>query len=139
MVADVPRSALNLTRTRHTKETMTEEEQERRRAKPKWLWFSLAAVVALLAVIIVPPLVSVSRYKRHQRRQDGSRHAPSTVSATGGNQLPHPLQARRRKTSLLAHRCRSLLLAIKARRVAFETARSAGANRRQHQLGRHRN
>ncbi len=42
---------------------MTEDEQERRRTKPRWLWFSLAAVIALLAILIVPPLVSVSRYK----------------------------------------------------------------------------
>lgn len=42
---------------------MTEDEQEIRRAKPRWLWFSVAAVIALLAILVVPPLVSVSRYK----------------------------------------------------------------------------
>jgi len=58
---DLRRTALD--QTLDTKETMTEDKQERRRAKPKWLWLSLAAVVALLAIAIVPPLVSVSRYR----------------------------------------------------------------------------
>ena len=185
---------------------MTEEEQERRRVKPKWLWFSLAALVALMAVIIVPPLVSVSRYKGQitslisrslgrparlssvhvrllprpgfvlydlvvddnpafgaepviyansvtapirflplwrgrleiseinvdeaslnlVRTSNGlwnldsllettatnagkmaRRHAPSPVSSAGSDQLPHPLQARCRKASLLSDRYRS--------------------------------
>jgi hypothetical protein len=42
---------------------MTEDGQERRRKRPKWLWLSLAAAVALLAILVVPPLLSVSRYK----------------------------------------------------------------------------
>jgi hypothetical protein len=41
--------------------TMTEDEQGRQK-KHKRLWLALAALVAILAVLIVPPLVSVSRY-----------------------------------------------------------------------------
>src|ERR1035438_6488457 len=40
---------------------MTEDEQ-RRQKKHKRLWLALAVLVAILAVLIVPPLVSVSRY-----------------------------------------------------------------------------
>ena len=40
---------------------MTEDEQGRQK-KHKRLWLALAALVAILAVLIVPPLVSVSRY-----------------------------------------------------------------------------
>jgi len=70
---------------------MTEEEQERRRAKPKWLWFSLAAVVALLAVIIVPPLVSVSRYKGQITSLiSRSLGRPARLSAVHVRLLPRP-------------------------------------------------
>ena len=41
---------------------MTEDEQGRQK-KRRRLWLALAALVAILAVLIVPPLVSVSRYK----------------------------------------------------------------------------
>ena len=41
---------------------MTEEAQGRQH-KRKRLWLALAALAAILAVLIVPPLVSVSRYK----------------------------------------------------------------------------
>src|ERR1017187_6776312 len=40
---------------------MTEDKQ-RRQKKHKRLWLALAVLVAILAVLIVPPLVSVSRY-----------------------------------------------------------------------------
>ena len=40
---------------------MTEDEQ-RRQKRHKRLWLALAVLVAILAVLIVPPLVSVSRY-----------------------------------------------------------------------------
>lgn len=42
---------------------MTEDEQGRKHTKLRWLWLSLAALLAILAVLIVPPLLSVSRYK----------------------------------------------------------------------------
>ncbi len=41
---------------------MTEDEQGRQRKRGR-LWMALAVLVALLAVLIVPPFVSVSRYK----------------------------------------------------------------------------
>jgi uncharacterized protein YpmS len=41
---------------------MTEDLQPRRR-KLKWLWLVLAAIATLLAVLIMPPLVNMSRYK----------------------------------------------------------------------------
>src|SRR5271157_12046 len=41
---------------------MTEDAEPRRR-KHRRLWLALAAVLALLAVLIVPPLVSINRYK----------------------------------------------------------------------------
>jgi hypothetical protein len=70
---------------------MTEDEQERRRAKPKWLWFSLAAVVALLAVLIVPPLVSVSRYKSQITNLIGqSLGRPARLSSVHVRLLPRP-------------------------------------------------
>ena len=70
---------------------MTEDEQERRRAKPKWLWFSLAAVVALLAVLFVPPLVSVSRYKGQITSLIGrSLGRPARLSAVHVRLLPRP-------------------------------------------------
>ncbi len=70
---------------------MTEEEQERRRAKPKWLWFSLAAVVALLAVLIVPPLVSVSRYKGQIASLiSRSLGRPARISSVHVRLLPRP-------------------------------------------------
>jgi hypothetical protein len=42
--------------------TMTEDEQGRQK-KRKRIWLALVAVVALLAVLLVPPFISVSRYK----------------------------------------------------------------------------
>jgi hypothetical protein len=42
--------------------TMTEDAQPRRR-KHRRLWLALAVGVALVAVLIVPPLVSINRYK----------------------------------------------------------------------------
>ena len=41
---------------------MTEDAQGRLQ-KRRWLWLGLAALAAILAVAIVPPLVSLSRYK----------------------------------------------------------------------------
>ena len=41
---------------------MTEDEQGRQK-KRRRIWLALAALLALLAVLLVPPLVSVSRYK----------------------------------------------------------------------------
>jgi hypothetical protein len=41
---------------------MTEDEQGRQKKRGR-LWLALAALIAILAVLIVPPLVSVSRYK----------------------------------------------------------------------------
>ena len=70
---------------------MTDDEQRRRRAKPKWLWFSLAAVVALLAVVIVPPLVSVSRYKGQITNLIGqSLGRPARLSSVHVRLLPRP-------------------------------------------------
>ena len=42
--------------------TMTDEAQRPGR-KTKRLWLALATVVVILVVLIVPPLVSIGRYK----------------------------------------------------------------------------
>ena len=39
------------------------EDDEGRQNKRRWLWLALTAVATILFVLIVPPLVSVSRYK----------------------------------------------------------------------------
>ena len=41
---------------------MTEDAEPRQR-KYRRLWLALVAVLVLLAVLIVPPLVSINRYK----------------------------------------------------------------------------
>jgi hypothetical protein len=69
---------------------MTEETQGRQR-NHKRLWMALAALVALLAILIVPPLVSVSRYKsRITHLISTSLGRPVRVSSVEVRILPRP-------------------------------------------------
>lgn len=89
MVAHSPRRALKP--RLHTEDTMMEDEQERRRSRPMWLWLSLAAVVALLAVLIVPPLVSISRFKAQiTNLVSRSLGRPARLSSVTARLLPRP-------------------------------------------------
>ncbi|MGH9600054.1 MAG: AsmA family protein, partial [Terracidiphilus sp.] len=69
---------------------MLEEDQKRRR-KRRRLWIALAASVALLAALIVPPMVSVNRYK-HQIDQliSASLGRPVHLSGVRLRLLPWP-------------------------------------------------
>jgi hypothetical protein len=69
---------------------MTEDPQPRRR-KRKRLWLALAALAAILAVLIVPPLVSVSRYKAQITRLiSASLGRPVRLSSIEVRLLPRP-------------------------------------------------
>jgi hypothetical protein len=69
---------------------MTEETQGRQR-KYKRLWLALAALVAILAILIVPPLVSVSRYKsRITHLISASLGRPVRLSSVEVRLLPRP-------------------------------------------------
>ncbi|MGA3370432.1 MAG: AsmA family protein [Terracidiphilus sp.] len=69
---------------------MTEDAQPRQR-KPKRLWLALAALAAILAVLIVPPLVSVSRYKsRITHLISASLGRPVGLSSVEVRLLPRP-------------------------------------------------
>jgi hypothetical protein len=69
---------------------MTEETQGRQR-NHKRLWMALAALVVLLAILIVPPLVSVSRYKsRITHLISTSLGRPVRVSSVEVRILPRP-------------------------------------------------
>ena len=70
--------------------TMTEDEQRRRR-KRRRLWLALAVLVALLAVLIVPPFLSVSRYKsRITSLMAASLGRPVRLSSVRVRLLPRP-------------------------------------------------
>lgn len=69
---------------------MTEEKQGRHQ-KCKRLWLALAAVAAILIVLIVPPLVSVSHYKTQITHLiSASLGRPARASAVQVRLLPRP-------------------------------------------------
>jgi hypothetical protein len=69
---------------------MTEDEQGRQRKRGR-LWMALAALVALLAVLIVPPFLSVSRYKsRITSLMASSLGRPVRLSSVSLRLLPRP-------------------------------------------------
>lgn len=67
------------------------EETEGRHPKRKRLWLALAALAALLAVLIVPPLVSIARYKSGITRLiSASLRRPVRLSSVEARLLPRP-------------------------------------------------
>jgi hypothetical protein len=69
---------------------MTEDVQGRQRKRGR-LWLALAVVAAILAVLIVPPLVSVSRYKsRITQLMSASLRRPVRLSSVELRLLPRP-------------------------------------------------
>jgi hypothetical protein len=69
---------------------MTEDAQGRLQ-KRRWLWLGLAALAAILAVAIVPPLVSLSRYKsRITQLISASLGRPARLSSVEMRLLPRP-------------------------------------------------
>src|ERR1039457_836980 len=72
---------------------MTEDAQGRqhKRRRPAAAGLALAAIVGLLAVLIVPPLVSVSRYKsRITQLMSASLRRPVRLSSVELRLLPRP-------------------------------------------------
>jgi hypothetical protein len=69
---------------------MTNDEQGRKGTRRR-LWLALALVVALLAIVIVPPLLSVSRYKsRITQLVSASLGRPVRLSSVELRVLPRP-------------------------------------------------
>jgi len=69
---------------------MTEDEQGRRKKHTR-LWLALAALAAILAVLIVPPFLSVSRYKsRITSLMAASLGRPVRLSSVSVRLLPRP-------------------------------------------------
>jgi len=69
---------------------MTEEEQPRQRNR-KRLWLILAALIVILAILIVPPFLSVSRYKsRITQLISTSLGRPVRLSSVEVRLLPRP-------------------------------------------------
>jgi hypothetical protein len=69
---------------------MTEDTQGRLK-KRRWLWLALAALAAILAVAIVPPLVNLSRYKSQVTRLiSASLGRPARLSSVEMRLLPRP-------------------------------------------------
>jgi len=69
---------------------VTDDAQPRQR-KHKRLWLALAALAAILAVLIVPPLVSVSRFKsRITHLISASLGRPVRLSSVEARLLPRP-------------------------------------------------
>jgi len=69
---------------------MTEDAQGRQRKRGK-LWLALAALAAVLAVLIVPPLVSLSRYKSQiTHLMSASLGRPVRLSSVELRLLPRP-------------------------------------------------
>ena len=67
------------------------EEIDRRRRRIKQLWLALALLVFVAAVLIVPPLVSVSHYKsRITQLMAASLGRPVRLSSVGVRVLPTP-------------------------------------------------
>jgi AsmA family len=70
--------------------TMTEDEQGRQKKHGR-LWLALAVLVVLLAVLIVPPFLSVSRYKsRITSLMAASLGRPVRLSSVSLRLLPRP-------------------------------------------------
>src|ERR1017187_6852339 len=72
---------------------MTEDAQgrQRKRRRPAAAGLALAGVAAILAVLIMPPLVSVSRYKsRITHLMSASLHRPVRLSSVELRLLPRP-------------------------------------------------
>lgn len=69
---------------------MTDEEQGRRKRRGR-IWLALAVLVAILAVLIVPPFLSVSRYKsRITSLMASSLGRPVRLSSVRLRLLPRP-------------------------------------------------
>jgi len=69
---------------------MTEDAQGRLQ-KRRWLWLALAALAAILAMAIVPPLVSLSRYKSQITHLiSASLGRPARLSSVEMRLLPRP-------------------------------------------------
>ena len=69
---------------------MTDDEQGRQKMRRR-LWLALAALVALLAVLIVPPFLSVSRYKNQiTSLMAASLGRPVRLSSVSLRLLPRP-------------------------------------------------
>jgi hypothetical protein len=69
---------------------MSEEEQPKQR-KRKRLWLALAALAAILAILIIPPFLSVSRYKaRITHLISASLGRPVRLSSVEVRLLPRP-------------------------------------------------
>src|ERR1019366_7845000 len=69
---------------------MTQEAQDRQRKRPK-LWIVMAALTVLMAVIVVPPLVSVNRFKgRITHLMSASLGRPVRLSSVELRVLPRP-------------------------------------------------
>jgi hypothetical protein len=69
---------------------MTEELQDRKSKRTR-LWLALALLVAILAVLIVPPMVSISRYKSGiTRLMSASLGRPVRLSSVELRLLPRP-------------------------------------------------
>jgi hypothetical protein len=69
---------------------MTEEEQQRQK-KRRRIWIAVAALVALLAVLIVPPFLSISSYKsRITSLMAESLGRPVRLSSVSLRLLPRP-------------------------------------------------
>ena len=70
---------------------MIEEETPPRERKRKRIWLALAALVAILAIIFVPPFLSVSRYKsRITHLISASLGRPVRLSSVEVRLLPRP-------------------------------------------------
>src|ERR1035441_4108053 len=69
---------------------MTEDAQPRKR-KRKRLWLALAALAAILAILVVPPFLSVSRYKSSITQLiSASLGRPVRLSSVEVRLLPRP-------------------------------------------------
>ena len=69
---------------------MTQDDQPRQ-SKHRRLWLALATVAALLAVLIVPPLVSINRYKSQiTHLMSASLGRPVRLSSVELRLLPRP-------------------------------------------------
>ena len=67
------------------------EDQQGRQNKRRRIWFALAVIVVVLAVVFVPPLVSVSRYKtRITSLISASLGRPVRLSQVSVRLLPRP-------------------------------------------------
>ena len=67
------------------------EETDPRQQNHKWLWLALAALIAILAILIVPPFLSVTRYKSSITQLiSASLGRPVRLSSVEVRLLPRP-------------------------------------------------